>query len=89
MPARIELVVETGENLFRALRRHGQPIASSCGGDGVCDKCRRAVIDGMQNLSAPGDIENSFRAQRPFTADERMACRVFVHGDVTITTGYW
>lgn len=31
------------ENLMDFLRRHGIPVASSCGGDGVC---RRCVVNG-------------------------------------------
>lgn len=36
-------VTDPTDNLMGFLRAHGVPIASSCGGDGVCRKC---VVNG-------------------------------------------
>jgi ferredoxin, 2Fe-2S len=78
-----------GENLFRAIRRHDQPLASSCDGDGVCEKCRITILEGMDHLTSPNDVEESFRRERQYGAAERLACQTWVFGDVTVTTGYW
>ena len=88
-PSGLVLRIEPGENLFHAVRRHGRPLASSCDGDGVCDKCRVVVLAGMEHLSNPSAIEQAFRHERPFGELERMACQARVYGDITITTGYW
>jgi ferredoxin, 2Fe-2S len=83
------LTARDGEILFRAVRRHDHPIASSCDGEGVCDKCRVTVLAGMEHLSPPNEIELRFRQERPFGTNERLACQTIVRGDVTITTSYW
>ena len=43
-PDNVEVVVPKGENLLRAAMRAGVHINASCGGEGVCGKCR-VIID--------------------------------------------
>jgi len=77
------------ETILDAARRVGAPIGNSCGGVGVCARCRVRVVAGPENLSPPTSIELRIGAGRGFADDERMACQAVVGGDCAVTTGYW
>ena len=77
------------ETLLDVARRASAPLGASCGGVGVCARCRVRVTEGPENLSPPTSIESRIGAQRGFAADERMACQAVVLGDCTVTTTYW
>lgn len=49
-------IVDPTDNLMDFLRSKGIPIASSCGGDGVCRKC---VVNG-DNLSCQLSLKRFF-----------------------------
>ncbi|MFN3479044.1 MAG: 2Fe-2S iron-sulfur cluster-binding protein, partial [Thermodesulfovibrionales bacterium] len=40
------LSIESGEDLYRALKRQGVYLVASCGGKGTCGKCRVKVMEG-------------------------------------------
>lgn len=77
------------ETLLDVARRAGAPLGNSCGGVGVCARCRVRIIAGAENLSPPTSMEIRFGEPRGFARDERMACQAVVRGDVEITTTYW
>jgi 2Fe-2S ferredoxin len=77
------------ETILDAARRIGAPIGNSCGGVGVCARCRVRVVAGSENLSPPTSIELRIGGGRGFAADERMACQAVVRDDCEITTSYW
>jgi ferredoxin, 2Fe-2S len=77
------------ETLLDVARRAGAPLGNSCGGIGICARCRVAVVAGAENLSPPTTIELRVSEQRGFTAGERLACQAIVCGEVEVTTGYW
>ena len=77
------------ETLLDLARRAGAPLGNSCGGVGICARCRVRVIAGAENLSPPTTIELRFGTARGFTSDERMACQAIVQGDCDVTTTYW
>ena len=77
------------ETLLDVARRATVPLGASCGGVGICARCRVQVIAGAENLSPPTSIESRIGAQRGFAPDERMACQAVVLGDCTVTTTYW
>ena len=77
------------ETILDAARRAGAPIGNSCGGVGVCARCRVRVVAGSENLSPPTSIELRVGTARGFASDERMACQAIVGGDCEITTSYW
>jgi ferredoxin, 2Fe-2S len=77
------------ETLLDVARRAGVPLGNSCGGVGVCARCKVRVVAGAENLSAPTSMEVKFGTSRGFAADERMACQAVVTGDCTVTTTYW
>ena len=77
------------ETVLDVARRTGAPLGNSCGGVGICARCRVRVIAGGENLSPPTSIELRFGALRGFAADERMACQAVVRGNCEVTTTYW
>ncbi len=81
--------VLVGTPLMRALLDKSIPVASSCGGDGVCAKCRIEVLQGMKNLSPENSREAFLRERYEIPRTERLSCQVTVHGDITINTSYW
>jgi 2Fe-2S ferredoxin len=77
------------ETLLDVARRAGAPIGNSCGGVGVCARCRVRVVEGSEHLTPPTSIETRVAAERGLAADERLACQAVVVGECTVTTGYW
>ena len=75
------------ETLLDVARRVGAPLANSCGGVGVCARCKVRVVAGAENLSPPTSIEVRF--SKGFEEGERMACQAVVTGDCSVTTTYW
>ncbi len=71
--------VDPGTSLIRAAMEAGVHINASCGGDGVCGKCRvileeGAVADGLSDRLGPEEVEKGYR----------LACKAAVTGDVTV-----
>ena len=83
---RLNLVTEAkaDETLLDAARRAGAPIGNSCGGVGVCSRCKVQVVEGSEHLSPPTRMESA-----RVSGDERLACQAVVFGEVAVTTTYW
>ncbi|HET7437048.1 MAG TPA: 2Fe-2S iron-sulfur cluster-binding protein [Thermoanaerobaculia bacterium] len=77
------------ETVLDLARRAGAPLGNSCGGVGVCARCRVRVLEGAEHLSPATSIEQRFGSARGFAPDERMACQAVVLGDCSVTTTYW
>lgn len=77
------------ESILDVARRAGVPLGNSCGGVGVCTRCKVRIVDGAGNLSPATSIEMRFGSSRGFAEDERMACQAVVLGDCAVTTTYW
>lgn len=89
LPRRYEMRPEPGESLLDAAWRAGVPLASSCGGQGVCGDCAVRVVRGAENFTPPDAVESEWRRRRSPPGDVRLACRSEVHGPAVVTTGYW
>ena len=77
------------ESILDVARRAAIPLGNSCGGVGVCTRCKVRVVDGAANLSPATSIELRFGSARGFAEDERMACQAVVNGACEVTTTYW
>jgi len=79
LPHNKEVTVAEGESLIRAAMEAGVHINASCGGEGVCGKCRVLVEEGeiedgiSEKLSAQ-DIEKGYR----------LACLTKIKSDLTV-----
>jgi uncharacterized 2Fe-2S/4Fe-4S cluster protein (DUF4445 family) len=79
LPAERTVEVPDGESLLKAARQAGIHINASCGGSGLCGKCRvilekGALEGGKSEKLAPADYRTGVR----------QACLGVVRGDVTI-----
>ncbi|HVG25324.1 MAG TPA: 2Fe-2S iron-sulfur cluster-binding protein [Thermoanaerobaculia bacterium] len=86
-PLGLQAEARSDETLLDAARTAGAPLGNSCGGVGVCARCRVRIVSGAENLSAPTSVE--LRFSKGFAEGERMACQAVVTGDCTVTTTYW
>ncbi len=79
LPHNKEIVVMDGENLIRAAMEAGVHINASCGGEGICGKCRVIIEEGIveggitENLSEE-DLEKGYR----------QACLTRVKSDIVV-----
>ncbi|QTA80947.1 4Fe-4S ferredoxin iron-sulfur binding domain-containing protein, DUF4445 [Desulfonema limicola] len=79
LPHNKTIEVKDGENLIRAAMEAGVHINASCGGEGVCGKCRVIiekgdVKDGISERLKPEDLKKGYR----------LACKSIVNQDVVI-----
>ena len=84
-----EIHVEAGANLMDSLLAAGLPVASSCHGDGVCAKCRIVIVEGAENLSPIGMLEQMLRDRLRIPKGVRISCQTLVLGDVRVDATYW
>lgn len=69
----------SGETLIDVARNMGVHINASCGGSGVCGKCRITLLQG----SLDGGHSEKISAD-DFQSGVRLACNAIITGDVTI-----
>ncbi len=79
VPHNKKITVDDGEVLLRAALEAGVHINASCGGEGVCGKCRviiesGQVEGGISEKLSTGDV----------AANYRMACQTLVKSDLTV-----
>jgi ferredoxin, 2Fe-2S len=77
------------ETVLDAARRAGAPLGNSCGGVGVCARCRVTVVEGAEKLSPPTTTEARVAVRLNLDPGERLACQAIVLGDCIVTTTYW
>ncbi|MEW6594549.1 MAG: ASKHA domain-containing protein [Thermodesulfobacteriota bacterium] len=78
LPDNVTVQAEAGENLLAAAAKAGIFIQASCGGDGVCGKCKVRIESGEVRSE-----KANLRADE-FEKGIRLACQTSVAGDVTI-----
>lgn len=77
------------ETLLDVARRAAAPLGNSCGGIGICARCRVQIVEGGENLTASTAVETRVSTERGLEPDERLACQAVVLGNCSITTAYW
>jgi ferredoxin len=85
----IERRVADGTTLLDAARAAGLPIASACSGAALCARCGLTIRAGAEALDPERDDERRQKQRNRVPAEQRLACRAGVHGDVTATAEYW
>jgi uncharacterized 2Fe-2S/4Fe-4S cluster protein (DUF4445 family) len=79
LPHNKEITVMHGENLLRAAMEAGVHINASCGGEGVCGKCRVMIEDG----SVEGGISEKLNKE-DIEKGYRQACLASVTSDIVV-----
>lgn len=81
LPENIEVEASSGERLIDVAARAALHINASCGGAGVCGRCRVELKEGDADcISDPG----VFLTAEEYAKGLRLACRCFVNGDASI-----
>ena len=78
-PHNKEIDVPPGENLLRAAMEAGVYIQASCGGEGLCGKCRVEVANGEVEGPRPPSI-----SEEEFQRGVRLACQTKIRSDVEV-----
>lgn len=86
---RLAVEVPVGANLMESLQNAQIPVASSCGGEAVCAKCKITIVSGRENLSPENQNEKDLREIHDLSKEVRISCQVSVLGDVTVDADYW
>lgn len=94
-PAGRQGTVPAGTSLLEAARQLGVEIESICGGRQTCAKCqvrieegrfsRYGIVSSADHVSAEGEREARYRAEKGLLPDCRMSCAALVQGDVLVT----
>ena len=79
LPSDIKVKVPLGESILRAAMTAGVHINASCGGEGVCGKCRVIIEEGNVESDT-----SSLLSEKDWSKGYRLACKSEVTGDVVI-----
>ena len=79
LPYDIQIQVDDGETLIRAAMEAGVHVNASCGGEGVCGKCRVLIEAG----TVDGGISEKLSAE-DLAAGYRLACQAAVKSDLVV-----
>jgi uncharacterized 2Fe-2S/4Fe-4S cluster protein (DUF4445 family) len=80
-PGDISVKTERGSTILQVIQRAGIPLASICGGRGVCGKCRVVVVSGGENLNYLTNAEMRLLSPRDIEKEVRLACQAKIAGD--------
>ncbi len=73
------LDISEGESLLQALKRQDIYLVASCGGKGICGKCRVRLLKGESRIESTGKLE-----PREIDSGIVLACQTFPMEDVII-----
>ncbi|MFO7964381.1 MAG: ASKHA domain-containing protein [Desulfobacterales bacterium] len=79
VPHQKKVMVEEGETLIRAALEAGVHINASCGGEGVCGKCRVLIENGI----VEGGISEKL-SKEDIANNYRLACKSHVKSNLTV-----
>jgi len=76
----VEVPEEINLNLMEVLKASEYPILATCGGMALCATCQVEVVQGIENLPSPRDVELDMLDQLPkATSQSRLACQIKIH----------
>ncbi len=79
LPYETEIEIEDGDTVIRAAMEAGVHVNASCGGEGVCGKCRVLIEDGVME----GGISEKL-SEEDQASGYRLACRAIVKSDLVV-----
>lgn len=83
------LEVQPNKTVMQHLLEAKIPVASSCGGEGVCGKCKVIVLSSDSTLTAPTETEKLTSRRLKIQKGERLSCQCSPLKDLQIKTTYW
>jgi adenylate cyclase len=84
-PGGEKIVARMGQTLLEAIREHGIPHASLCGGRARCTTCRVRIGQGLENFAPPEEVEQQALLRIKADPNVRLACQARPNSDVQIT----
>ncbi len=87
LPHNREITVSSGESLIRTALKAGVHVNASCGGEGVCGKCRvlieeGQVLDGVSERLSKEDVEKGYRLACLARVSEGVSVRIPVESSI-------
>jgi uncharacterized 2Fe-2S/4Fe-4S cluster protein (DUF4445 family) len=79
LPYNVQIDIEEGETLIRAAMEAGVHVNASCGGEGVCGKCRVILEEG----TVVGGVSEKLSADDQ-NQGYRLACQSIVKSDLVV-----
>ncbi len=84
LPDNRAVEIDAGETILDATLRANIAHAHACGGQAKCSTCRVWILEGIENVSEPGDQERHLAEPLGFGPEVRLACQASVKGDVKL-----
>jgi len=75
--------VKAGSSVLESARLAGVDLTSICGGKGECGKCK-ALIENMESVSPPTEIEKEILTSEELSQGYRLACRTLIRDSLII-----
>ncbi len=83
-PAGRKADIAPGETIWAAAEKARVPLASICGGQSICGKCRVRIVAG--NVNTISLLEREYLTEDELQTGFRLACEVKVFEPLTIET---
>ncbi|MCX8027707.1 MAG: ASKHA domain-containing protein [Thermodesulfovibrionales bacterium] len=74
-----EITTKSNEDIYRALKREGIYLTASCGGRGICGKCKIKIVDGNYKATSSGALTKQERDEGVV-----LACKTYPKSDVMV-----
>jgi uncharacterized 2Fe-2S/4Fe-4S cluster protein (DUF4445 family) len=81
-PAGLTVICDEGTPLLEAARRAGMLLYYSCGGNGICGRCRVRIRS--EDMQSPTAEERQQLTAADLADGYRLACQVRIAGDTTV-----
>ncbi len=80
--------IDPAKSLMQNLIDQGIQVASSCGGDGICGKCKMRIFTPGE-LPLPSELEKKTLHNNGGEAGERLSCQIHLVENAMAETSYW
>jgi ferredoxin len=89
VPSDKSLRVPEGTNLLDAVKLAGLPLARACDGHGLCARCGIRILANSDPLPVEDAEEQDAMLRNEIDRELRLACKIELCGDLTVTAPYW
>jgi ferredoxin, 2Fe-2S len=72
------------ESLLRNLQEVYLDWMHACGGKGRCTTCKTTILEGYEHISSLSKAEIKYKNIGKLLESQRLACQIYVAGDITI-----
>lgn len=76
-------------SLMKIILDAGVPVASSCGGEGICAKCLVTIEEGAASLPPPAEKELFLAQKLGWRLGQRLSCQCYPQQSLAVSCPYW